>query len=629
MLTGGIAALASLIVGSIIVSGSSDIVYENALDRLNYEANTRSFKLVADIQNLSEDVNYLAGTPPVQGIPRTIANGGIDPLDSSSLETWNTNLETIFAELIRAKRHYLQIRYIGVSDNGRELVRVEREGNLIRVQSDEYLQQKGDTAYFRNTVKQKPGEVYLSDITLNREFDQISEPQTPVIRAARSIYFEGQLYGVIVINMAFDKIFSSYIKNTPRELTPYVINESGYFLAHPNADMAFGFDLDRDHRIQDLYPELDFNLDTDPRITDFTFESSDAVLHIVKARFDSSRPDRYLAVVLATSHDHLQSGAMALRYEGIKTIGLLVVICSIVAAILASKLMQPLQLISAASDDLANGREVSNLPVTANDEIGELARSFDAMRGQLADKERELIVSQGLVHHANKMSSIGEMAAGMAHEINSPIQAISLIAERVQLQLKQDISAEEIDASMSEVIASVDKVSGIIESMRKVSRDSVNDEFVSTRLSDLIADIANMTTERLNVGNIKFEVSYHGVTENTLIQCQHLQISQVLVNLVNNAYDAIQQLENKWISIDFKKISDRIQISVTDSGEGIPCGIVDRIFEPMFTTKEVGKGTGLGLSISQDISVKHDGFLYVDSESANTRFTLELPMVHS
>ena len=131
ILAGSIAALASFIVGSLIVSGSSEIVYENALNRLKYETNVKSLKLISEIKNLSGDAQYLVGTPPIQGIPRAIKNAGVDPLDGSRLATWENRLATIFTELIRAKPYYLQIRYIGVEDNGKELIRVDRDRKSV------------------------------------------------------------------------------------------------------------------------------------------------------------------------------------------------------------------------------------------------------------------------------------------------------------------------------------------------------------------------------------------------------------------------------------------------------------------------------------------------------------------
>lgn len=292
-------------------------------------------------------------------------------------------------------------------------------------------------------------------------------------------------------------------------------------------------------------------------------------------------------------------------------------------------MMRPLRYILTASEDLAMGRKVTDLPIESKDELGELACSFNKMRLQLEDKERELILSQGRVHHSNKMAALGEMAAGMAHEINSPVQAISLVAQRVQRQLIKNIPAEDIHNSMDKIISSINKISEIIDSLRKVSRNSTDDNFVDTNLIDIVSDITNMTEERFKVNNVHFEIIYHGISQNTIIQCQRLQISQVVINMVNNAYDAIQYDNDKWIKIILSQTGDKILIAVTDSGKGIEDDIVEKLFEPMFTTKDVGKGTGLGLSISREISLKHKGSLYFDPACDNTRFVLEIPIIQN
>ena len=628
ILVGSVTALASLTVGSLIIRGSSDIVYQNALNRLKYETNIKSLKLIADIKSLSGDTQYLATTPPIKGIPRAIGDFGIDPKDHSTLKTWQARLTTIFSELIRAKPHYLQIRYIGIADGGKELIRVDRKGKQIKTVNKKSLQKKGGTPYFKKASLLAPGQVYLSNITLNREFGKVSLPHTPVIRAATPIYFNDKVFGVLVINMEFSSIFHDLIINTPRELVPYVTNEQGYFLAHPNSDKSYGFDHGNENTIQSIYDGFTLNQSRDIRDVEFTEESNGDVIHVVKAFYDPTRRDRYFAVMLATSKKNLSSGSAQLKYQSYLIITLLVFLSLIIAAILSSRLMKPLSLIATASDDLAQGREVSNLPLKSGDEIGELARSFDDMRHQLEDKKQELIISQGHVHHANKMASLGEMASGLAHEINSPIQTINLIAQRVQRQLKKNMSSEEIDDSMSKITASVNQISEIIDSLRNVSRDSTDDDFIETSIADLIQDAVNMTEERFKVNNIQFDITFHDLSENTLIQCQRLQVSQVLINLVNNAYDAIQTCDDKWVKIDIKKISDRIQIAVTDCGTGIAPEIVEKIFEPMFTTKDIGQGTGLGLSISREIILKHNGLFYVKKESSNTCFIIELPVIH-
>ena len=627
ILAGSVAALTSIIIGSVVINGSADIVFQNALNRLKYETNYKSISLVSDIKNLSEDAKYLAATPPIRGIPRAINNGGVDPFDNSSVETWKNRLSTIFSELIRAKSNYLQIRYIGIANGGKELFRIERNGSLIQKVEENKLQQKGETSYFKNALKLNPGDVYLSEISLNREFGEISEPHTPVIRAATPVFFENQLFGILVINMSFNQIFKDLIKNTPIELIPYVTNEDGYFLAHPAKKMTYGFEFGNNNKIQTLYDNFELNDHKDIRDTEFTVISNSDVIHVVKAFFDPSDDERFFAVMLATSYKNLEAQSAQLTYNNYILTSLLVIISLIVASLLASRLLKPLRFVTKAAEDLAQGYEVRNLPIDSNDEIGELARSFEDMHHQLKDKEKELILSQGRVHYSSKMASLGKMAASMAHEINTPIQTINLIAERVQRQLKKNMSHEEINSSMDKVLNSVNKVSEIIDSLRKVSRDSSSDPFASVEIKTLMEDCVNMTEERFRVNNIAFKIKYHDISQNARIQCQGLQISQVIINLINNAYDAIEKLDEKWVTIDIYQMSEKLQISVTDSGERIPDEIIDKIFEPLYTNKEIGKGTGLGLSISRDIIVNHHGLLYIDKISENTRFVIELPFV--
>lgn len=628
ILAASVTAIASVIVGSVIINGSSDIIFQDALNRLKYETNIKSINLVTDIKNLRGDAQYLVGTPPIKGIPRAIENDGTDPIGKSDLIEWESRLETIFSELIRAKPNYLQIRYIGITGEGKELIRVDRQGSSIQKVDSKNLQQKGNMTYFKEAIKLHPGEVHLSNITLNREFGKISEPHTSVIRAATPVFYNKKLFAVLVINMEFNQIFKQLIKNTPREFIPYVTNEEGYFLAHPNKKMTYGFDLGNNNKIQTRYKDFNLMNNSDLRDDAFTVRTNGDVIHVIKSYYDPRNEERYFAVMLATSNKNLKSKSEELRLQSFLIMGFLVIISLITAALLASKLMRPLQLISTASEDLAHGREVSNLPIESNDEIGELARSFDNMRHQLEDKENELLISQSHVHQANKMASLGEMASGMAHEINSPIQTISLTAQRVQRQLSKDMPKEDINSSMENIVKSVNNISEIIDSLRRVSRASNDDNFIDTTIKDIIDDVKHMTVERFKVKSIRFDVHYNNMPDTTTIQCQRLQISQVLINLVNNAYDAIHELDDKWIKISVNKITDKIQISVTDSGSSITDDIVDRIFEPLFTTKEIGKGTGLGLSISRDIILKHNGLFFIDKESKNTRFIIELPIFH-
>jgi C4-dicarboxylate-specific signal transduction histidine kinase len=110
------------------------------------------------------------------------------------------------------------------------------------------------------------------------------------------------------------------------------------------------------------------------------------------------------------------------------------------------------------------------------------------------------------------------------------------------------------------------------------------------------------------------------------VECRSTEISQILLNLLNNAFDAIKDRSEKWVEVEIRNISDnRLQILLTDSGSGIPETVAQRIFDPFFSTKEKQYGTGLGLSISKGLIERHDGQLEIDRLCPNTRFIVSMP----
>ena len=132
---------------------------------------------------------------------------GLDPLDGSSLTEWRNRLAEIFSKFLEAKSEYLQLRFIGVGDRGREIVRVHRTNNRVVRVREKNLQHKHNTPYFQATLALTPGEVYLSDVNLNREHGMVMEPHVPMLRAATPIQgADGRFAGIVIINMNFQPI---------------------------------------------------------------------------------------------------------------------------------------------------------------------------------------------------------------------------------------------------------------------------------------------------------------------------------------------------------------------------------------------------------------------------------------
>ncbi len=225
--------------------------------------------------------------------------------------------------------------------------------------------------------------------------------------------------------------------------------------------------------------------------------------------------------------------------------------------------------------------------------------------------------------HSAKMSSLGEMAAGVAHEINNPLAIIHGKARRLLKVLANGkVDAKEIQEDLQKIEMTSDRITKIVKGLRSFSRNAEKDPMEKILLNQVIDDTMAFCKERFKNHGVELRIN---LESDLIVECSPPQLGQVLLNLLNNAHDAIENLPEKWVELTCCTKGDWVEIGVTDSGPGIPEAIADRMMEPFFTTKEVGKGTGLGLSLSKGIIEDHHGKLSLDRRATNTRFVIELP----
>lgn len=222
---------------------------------------------------------------------------------------------------------------------------------------------------------------------------------------------------------------------------------------------------------------------------------------------------------------------------------------------------------------------------------------------------------------AAKMATLGEMAGGIAHEINNPLAIISARAQMLN-QLSDRIQPSMIRDYADKIEQTVQRIASIVRGMRTFSRNGENDPTMNSEMRNIINDTLEFCRGNLTRHGIELQVN---LAPDLVLECRPTQISQVILNLINNAQDAVQNYDEKWIRIDAFEANNIITLRVIDSGHGIPRTVAEKMMQPFFTTKEVGKGTGLGLSISRGIIEDHHGRLYLDETSANTCFVIELP----
>ncbi|WIO75211.1 ATP-binding protein [Porticoccaceae bacterium LTM1] len=222
---------------------SSGLVQEELKQQHTNELEENTKIISRKVEDDRQKIAFLADVPPIKGIVRATQNGGVDPYDNTRIDEWKRRLETIFESYLSRNPDVNQIRYIGFADNGRELVRVEREDGRVVVVSANQLQNKSNTGYFQEISKLPGHRIYVSDIELNREHGELDFPEWPTYRVASNVFDENQSpFGFVIINFnaqqMLDEIFSEHTYGD--EI--YLVNQRGDFLMHPDKKVAFAFE---------------------------------------------------------------------------------------------------------------------------------------------------------------------------------------------------------------------------------------------------------------------------------------------------------------------------------------------------------------------------------------------------
>ena len=239
-------------------------------------------------------------------------------------------------------------------------------------------------------------------------------------------------------------------------------------------------------------------------------------------------------------------------------------------------------------------------------------------------RERELVEKQAQLVQVAKLASIGELTTGIAHELNNPLNNISLLAWNVIEQLDTSGVHETVVTNLNMIRAQVDRAATIITHLRTFGRAS-SERMEPISLNDVIRSAVSFVSDAMRLANItvQLDLSPH----EPIVLGDRIRLEQVFVNLLTNARDALHETDAKQISIKSVIRLAAVEVVFRDTGCGIPADLLPRIFDPFFTTKPTGEGTGLGLSISYGIVKEHHGHIEVDSSAGKgTMFLITLPV---
>jgi two-component system, NtrC family, sensor kinase len=301
-------------------------------------------------------------------------------------------------------------------------------------------------------------------------------------------------------------------------------------------------------------------------------------------------------------------------------------------------IVRPLDALSHAAENVTLGTRRLSVPVSGPRELGELGVSLERMmntllaeeeslRNKVAEVERaraDLASAQTELVRSERLASVGRLAAGLAHEIGNPIAAMMGLAD---LLLDGELEAHEQRDFIKRMRSETERVHRTLRDLLEFARPTRDNRGARAASGDVEAavhDTAALVVHQASLRDVELHIDvYPGLCQVTL---SSEQLSQVLLNLILNATDALQGRAGARIAVVAREDDGGVRIVVEDNGPGVPADVAGHIFEPFFTTKEVGKGTGLGLSVCQGLLSAAGGSLSLDvAYEHGARFVVQLP----
>jgi len=270
---------------------------------------------------------------------------------------------------------------------------------------------------------------------------------------------------------------------------------------------------------------------------------------------------------------------------------------------------------------------VDRMKLDISDAYKDALSSLEKTNIELVETLRQLQEQQEQIVQSEKLAALGTMAAGVAHEINTPLATISMVEGNLQelLKIENDFDRAEVTRSLEIIQKTVFRIAKITNALRDYARSDGSESKQDVSIRYLLNDALIFCQSQIKDKGIK--IIADSLNEETKISCRPQQLSQVIYNLLINSLDAIEEMPgDKWIKIEAKEIPGNIEIRITDSGFGMSEEVQKKAFDPFYTTKTFGKGTGLGLSICKGILEIHKGRIFINPNSQHTQFVIEIPI---
>ncbi len=517
-----------------------------------------------------------------------------------------------------------------------DITMIDTKGRVITSTTYNYRGEWRTKKWFLEAVK---GNVFVSDAHI------ILDPYKVVLAIAVPLIDKnGKIYAALVGQLNMERLWeivdSITIGNTGFVT---IMNDQQYYVAHPDKGMLF--------RQAPFDPEKKSG-GIDSSDSEALFYSAEKYSSTIEYEFPNWR-----IVVVQEKRDAL-SNLSKLKYNVIYVliIGLFLVV--LISIFLSGSIVKPIQTLIHGMSRVSNGDLSYKASVKSRDEIGLLGAAFNDMLMRLnkahqelqgkteelheafnkisllnvtlekrvEERTKELREKQHQLVQAGKLAAIGQLGAGVAHELNNPIAGILGYTQfMLDMVSKENLKIEEVytfKKYLQHIENGSRRCKEIVQNLLQFARKSP-EEVLSVNVNNVVADTLSLIERQLSVN--KIEVIKNLTPDIKQVEGNHGQLQQVFTNIIINAQQAMP--EGGQLFISTRNENGNVAIEFKDTGCGIPEKYKDRIFEPFFTTKMDWKGTGLGLSICYDIIKNHKGSIEVDSRlGKGAVFTIILPV---
>ena len=624
----GVTVVSLGIFSFLMITSTGRVLQQNISRQIQALAESSVQNLVDLVSRSQGTLRSIATSPDLSDFLAAEAGG-----DHRVIVKTLRRLETTFLEFEHLDPTLQAIRLVDTS--GREVVKI-REGRILP-HAGAFIPTLGlssidsidDHDFFHNTKELKKGEIGISNLE-HGWIDGADFWCPAMVRFSMPLFFpDGRRAGAVIINV-WGATVGTKINSllTPEQGQAFLIERNrhdparnGIYLFSQKPGCEFGnqtgtkINVFKDYppAVTRLWMSEDKGVTVDP-------ESNDLLAHVFYSPYHDR--SRGWVVVVKAHKSYFMHPLLAIKKRILFSTGLMLALSALVACFFSRSITRPIRAVIDGTHRIV-GDLSSRIPLRSHDEIGLLAGEINRMAATLQENLEEKKRVEEKIHNSEKLASIGEMAAGLAHELNTPLSNIRALSSLTRQDLANGaLDPETLRRDLGDIIEQIDKSSQIISGLLSFARKQAS-EFVLCDVNELIErSLALIRIKREKQG---VEVAFARNDRLPFIKADQHQIQQVFVNILLNALAAVDGVGQVTVAADFR--AGKVEVCFRDNGCGIAPEHLRRIFDPFFTTKEVGKGTGLGLSVSYGIVKNHGGTIEVDSApAAGTTFTVSLPL---